>query len=204
MTEAISRINLYYCKPIQVAVMTFSHTFHVEFCFDCHDNTCEGRKAASRAMASIQYRGGNTATGGATKCACNFFLSDKCGLPTNAKCISVVYITDGHSNGRYNVCNEVMCLHSRSEVETFAIGIGNYDSTELNCITHAPELGDTSIFSNQFKYLDFDAFVNDLNAVELRLKDSAGLPPDQNNYKCINPSDPDREGGETCVWPTSG
>ena len=139
-----------------------------------------------------------TYTGGATKCTYNFLLSQSCGLPTNPKCISVVYITDGNSNGPHNICNEVKCLHSRTEVETFAIGIGNINPAELDCITDVSDAGADSIFSNQFKYLDFDAFVNDLNEVQQRLVDAAQLPPDENNYKCINPTQPLEGGGNSC------
>ena len=198
MTTAIGRINRYFCRPIRVAAMTFSRTFHLEFCFDCYDNTCGGRFAASNAMAGIRYRGGNTHTGGATKCACNFLLSQSCGLPANPACISVVYITDGHSNGPHNVCNEVQCLHSRSEVETFAIGIGNYNKDELDCIINLSD--DTSIFGKRFEYTDFDDFVNQLNEVQNRLIQAAMLPPDENNYKCINPTHPLEEGGTSCTW----
>ena len=184
--------------------MTFSGTFHVEFCFDCYSNTCAGRFAAANAMMNIRYRGGSTRTGGATKCACNFLLSQSCGLPTSSNCISVVYITDGRSNGPHDVCDEVKCLHSRIGVKTFAIGIGNYDPAELDCITNISNGGADSIFSNQYEYQDIDDFVDDLNTVEQRLLNSAALPSDQNNYNCVNPTHPDQEGGEACEWPTSG
>ncbi len=37
MTSAISKLMALFCKPVQAVVMTFSHDFHLEFCFNCFD-----------------------------------------------------------------------------------------------------------------------------------------------------------------------
>ena len=53
----------------------------LEFCFNCFDNTINGRSAAKQAISNAIYRGGLTHTGKAARCACSELLSyQKCGL----------------------------------------------------------------------------------------------------------------------------
>ena len=87
--------------------MTFDQKFNLEFCFDCHENTCNGRTSIRDAMLGSTYRGGLSHTG-ATRCVCDLLLSERCGLDSHANCISVVYITDGKSNDpRLEICAPV-------------------------------------------------------------------------------------------------
>ena len=175
--------------------MTFNHEFKQEFCFDCFDSDCTGRTTAVDAIKAIDYRRGYTHTGGATKCACDAFLSSSCGLPDDASCIDVVYITDGKSNDpTLKVCDEVRCLHSRYGVNTYAIGIGNgVDQAELDCITN---------FSNSasiFSFMSFSDFETKLGELEQRLindlfQTGTGTP----KYECIAPVDPDSTAGTQC------
>ena len=44
MTTALSCVVPHFCNPINIAVMTFDDHYFMEFCFNCFDNTCEGRK----------------------------------------------------------------------------------------------------------------------------------------------------------------
>ena len=150
MTTAIGTITTLYCKQIQIAVMTFDHKFELEFCFNCFDNDLFGRQSMSTTIKNIQHRRGFTHTAGATQCACTNLLHQSCGLPYSASCIDVIYITDGKSNDpNLEVCQEIQCLHSRGNVNTFAMGIGNFNSAEIQCIAQS---------SNDFNVFEFESF----------------------------------------------
>ena len=53
VTAKLSELVILFCKPIKVAVMTFDHEYFVEFCFNCFDNTCDGRSMTSTAISTI-------------------------------------------------------------------------------------------------------------------------------------------------------
>ncbi len=182
MTSAISKLTTLFCKPIRVAVMTFNHEYHLEFCFNCFDNTFSGRNDAKNAITNIVYRGGWTHTGGAAQCACTQLLSIGCGLSFDAGCIDVVFITDGHSNDpSLQICDEIRCMHDHGslEINTYAIAIGNYDRNEINCIANS-----SSEFST-FEYENFNEFETEIQEVVDRLVKSvvSGGP-----YTCANPA----------------
>ena len=181
MTAAISKLPRFFCRQVRIAVMTFDHTYNIEFCFDCFDNTCSDRITAGNRINGIPYTSGNTHSGGATQCACNVLLHEKCGLPVGTdRCITVVYLTDGQSNGPKQVCTEVKCLHNRKGVEVFAIGIGKYQNflSELQCIAHSTN-------SNSiFKYQSFAEFVAAIDEIEDR------LTSEEEDYECLYPADP--------------
>lgn len=192
MKNAISLLTSLICKPVKVAAMTFNHEYHLEFCFDCFDNDCTGRQETHDALQAMVYRAGWTHTAGATQCACNVLLSASCGLPSHAACIDVVYITDGKSNDPHslNVCNEVRCLHNRFGVNTHAIGIGNYNEKELQCIASA------SNYYSIFRFSTFDKFIEAIDNVILRLaKPPPGAQPGQ--YQCLDPQDDYGPGGQS-------
>lgn len=177
MKVAISKLIGLFCKPTKFAVMTFSHRFNLEFCFNCHENTCDGRKEISKAISDITYRGGATYTAGATKCVHEDLLSASCGLDAQANCISVVYITDGKSNDpTLQVCQEIQHLRNSLGVQTFAIGIDNYDENEIQCI------GQTATSMSVFRYESFDEFVERLDdIIEMLL-----FPPNPSQRQCSN------------------
>ena len=193
MKNAISELSALICNPVKIAAMTFDHKFQLEFCFDCFDNTCDGRRQTKNAIKGMQYRGGWTHTAGATECACSVLLSASCGLPADAVCIDVVFITDGVSNDpTREICDEVECLHNRFGVNTYAMGIGSYtDKNELQCISSA------SSTTNIFSFDTFDEFVNAMNRVIQRLIDP---PPDATSgqYECLDPQDHEGPGGQSC------
>ena len=192
MKNAISEFSALICKPVKIAAMTFNHEFELEFCFDCFDNDCGGRRQTKNAIKGMQYRGGQTHTAGATECACSVLLSASCGLPADAVCIDVVYITDGRSNDpTREICDEVECLHNRFGVNTYAMGIGRYDRNELRCISSA------STTSNIFSFETFDEFVNAMNRVVQRL---IHRPSDatSDQYQCLDPQDHEGPGGQSC------
>ena len=169
--EAVRNITTLFCNPIHVAVMTFSHTFHLEFCFDCFRSNILGRKDAMAAIEGISYRGGGTYTGGAAKCACDKLLHPKCGMHPFATCIDVVFITDGYSNDpSLKVCDEVKCLHDHyNEVNTHSIGIGVHNHTELECIEKA------SHASSAFSFESLEEFVGAIQNITLTLKNSTDI-----------------------------
>ena len=138
MTNSVSKLVRYFCRKTKVAMMVFNHEHTLEFCFDCFDNNCGGRRAVRDKIRNIMYRGGATFTGSATRCACETILTPDCGFDVCQACLDVVYITDGRSNDfHHNICETVQCIHNlpNADVNVYAFGIGdNTNETELNCI----------------------------------------------------------------------
>ena len=178
MTTALSTLTPFFCAPVQFALMTFSQKRWLEFCFNCFDNTLDGRIAVQQAIANTVYRGGTTHSGKAARCACNELISiQKCGL-FQSSCIDVIFITDGQSNGPLNVCEEVKCLHDNQfrTINTYAIGIENYRESEIQCI---------SKYSNSetvFSFDSFDEFEGYITNVTTALTNQG----DDLRYDCIN------------------
>lgn len=197
--NSISKFVKLVCRPVKIAVMTFNHEYKLEFCFDCYGNTCQERINTVTKIQNIPYRGGMTYTAGAARCACNVLLSQSCGLDPTANCIDVVFITDGYSNDpTRRICSDVRCLHNRTGVNTYAIGIGNYvRQSELNCITESS--------NNQgiFKFQSVDEFNNAISEVVQRLHDSiinSVLTGSENKYQCLNPDAPTAPASSACQF----
>ena len=159
MKRAMSNLIPHFCSKIQVAAITFSSTINLEFCFNCFDNTQVGRTDIQNAILAIPYRGGGTRTGAATRCAIHDILTSECGLHPGTNCVDVIYITDGRSGGQHDVCNEVRCLHNApslsDKINVYAIGIGNVNPTEIDCIAGD---NDDTIFS-QRNFNTFEALI---------------------------------------------
>ena len=154
MVDSLSQLVPLFCKNTRIAAMTFgTHIYH-EFCFNCFENDDVFRTKLKDAVSSIPYHGGYTHTGRAIKCACDEILSTACGLPGEAEykeCpapIDVVVLTDGHSNGPLDVCQTAKCLHDQTlyDINTFAIGVDNFDQAELDCIVDQNDLNVNNIF----------------------------------------------------------
>lgn len=187
MKESFSDLIPLFCKPVKVAMMTFDDQFKLEFCFDCFDNDCSGRNETAKAIRAMTHRRGYTYTAGATKCACRELLNRRCGLPSDASCIDVVYVTDGRSNDylydrSLSVCDAVQCLRERTAINTYAIGVGNYDQAELKCIA------DVSSNSSVFRFNNVTDLTEHLLQVVVLLMPTPG----NNNaihrkYACVNP-----------------
>ena len=173
MTNALGDLVHLFCKSIKVAAMTFSHHHYQEFCFDQFDNDCAGRFAAKQAIESIRYRGGLTYTGEAVQCAFDYILTEDCGLPEDAECISIVFLTDGMSNGERDVCGVIEQLKSQRKFESFSVGIGgNTNEEELRCMASNYDV------RHIFQYPTFSGFVQELLTVETILKNS--------DFTCVN------------------
>ena len=158
-------------------MVTFSTNINLEFCFDCFENTYSGREQAQKAISKAKYHAMWTNTGATTKCICEQLLSTTCGISSAPKCLDVVYITDGKSNDyKHKVCNEVKCLHRKSGINTYAIGIRGANQAELNCITHS-----SNMFS-AFNYNSFDAFEKSIDKVIQRLATAIG---NGHHYSCL-------------------
>lgn len=160
MRDAIALLPYFFCRQVQFAVITFSSYVNLEFCFDCFENTFDGRDQVATAITNIEFRGGGTNTGATAKCICEEILQPSCGIDVYPDCLDVVFITDGKSNDRnLEICEEVKCLHSRLGIDTYAIGINSgegfkptYNKDELDCIANFSDL--TSVF----EFESFDAF----------------------------------------------
>ena len=162
--------------------MTFSNTHFLEFCFNEFDNDCAGRLAARRAIRSIRYRGGATHTAEALQCAFEHILTPNCGLPLDAECVSIVFFTDGMSNGPGNVCEVVKQLKANYKFESYSIGIGSSTNREeLRCLaSDADEV-------NLFQFPTFGQFVQELGMIESVFAHTG--------YTCLNA--PDSKPSET-------
>ena len=74
MKSAIAKLTPLFCRQVHFALLTFSTKFHLEFCFNCFDNTFDGRLQASDAIKAADYQAGLTYTGGAARCICEELL----------------------------------------------------------------------------------------------------------------------------------
>ena len=173
---AIGLLPSLFCRQVKFAVMTFSHYVNLEFCFNCFENTFDGRTKVTDAIKGIKYRGGGTHTAGTSRCVCEEILQPACGIDVYPDCLDVVFITDGKSNDpSLEICTEVKCLHSRLGIDTYAIGINSgsgftptYNKAELDCITNYGDL------TSAFEFESFDAFEKAIENITNRL--FAALP----------------------------
>jgi uncharacterized protein with von Willebrand factor type A (vWA) domain len=181
MKTTIARLPGLFCRQVKFAAITFDHYIHLEFCFDCFESTYDGRTRVSDAIKAITYRGGLTYTGSTAKCVCEEILDASCGIEAYPDCLDVVFITDGHSNDpAFKICDEIECLHSRLGVDTYAIGIKNYDKEELDCIT------DYSDLKSAFEFESFAEFEMSLKNIVNRL--AAALPDSIESCARLNTS----------------
>lgn len=188
MVKSLSELVPLFCKNTRIAAITFGSDIYHEFCFNCFEND-DFRTDLKNAVLSIPFHGGATHTGRALKCSCDEILTTACGLPSEEEykeCpapIDVVVLTDGHSNGPLDVCETAKCLHSQTlyDINTFAIGVNNFDQAELDCIVDQNDLNVNNIF-----YMDdFDEFSLLIQNVITYL---LTLDSDGNYRTCYNPN----------------
>ena len=168
MTNAISNFVPLLCDNIKIAIISYSDDIHVEFCFNCYNlcndtDNCWDRWKARNTIRGIQYRGGLTHTGVASRCVYDYILdpSSGCGADVSSNCLDIIYVTDGHSNGPLRhpqTCEEATCLRNHptwcGKVNTYAIAIGSgVNRNEINCITQNDE-------DSVFNVDDFEQFNN--------------------------------------------
>ena len=160
MKEAIAKLVPLFCRKIKTALINFSSDIRLEYCFDCFKNTVLGRSAASDAIKAAKYLGECSNTGATARCVCQNFLDGSCGISSTPDCLDVILITDGHSNDpSLKVCDEIKCLHNQTGINTYAIGIGGYDSNELDCIdSSSDDFG-------MFEYETFQEFKESIDKV---------------------------------------
>ena len=172
MKTAVAELTTLFCKKVKFALMTFSSDIHLDFCFNCFQNTFSGRVDASNAIKAANYQHQWTYTGETVKCICDEVLRPSCGITSSPDCLDVVLITDGRSNGGREVCDEIRCLHGRLGVNTYAIGIGNgVDQAELDCIA------DGSDRLSAFQFDDFVDFETAIRKVGNRLANTISTSP---------------------------
>ena len=160
MKTALGRLTPLFCKQVRFALITFSSYVNLEFCFDCFENTFDGRLKVQEAIKNAKYQGEGTNTAGTARCVCEEILHSSCGINAYTECLDVVFITDGKSNDpTLEICDEIYCLHSRYGVNTYAIGINSgagytpsYNRTELDCISNFSDL------TSAFEFENFESF----------------------------------------------
>ena len=164
MKNTVADLTAIFCEDIEVAVLTFNHELHLEFCFNCYEGNDVGRINAMNAIRNLKHRQGWTHTAGAAKCICNSLLKPNCGIEiTDKTCVDVIFITDGASNDpNLEICDEVKCLHNNFlRLNTYSLGIGNYNDPsmkkELECIHNS---------DNQMSMFWYDSFAEFDSAVK--------------------------------------
>ena len=175
---ALGNLVQWFCNPVSLAVMTFDHNCHKEFCFNAFDNDCTGRNNTKSAMRNIGYRGGLTYISEAVDCAFDEMLQRRCGFSGDYNCLSIVTITDGRSNGRSDVCRIIERYRRLYNVKTYSIGIGNTNQTELECLASEPHR------LHLFQYPDYNTFISVMESVYLLLQDQSDSVA--GDYACAN------------------
>ena len=151
--HSVATMGSTFCGEAEFALLKFSDSISLEFCFDCYPHSVKGREDFSARVYDTTYSGGFTHTGAAVSCARNFMFKDKCGFNmAEDRCIDIVLFTDGKSNGGYDVCDQIDCLHKSPiapNLRVHAIAVGNAAQDELACIrehtTYSDE--DYSVFN---------------------------------------------------------
>lgn len=192
MIDTISRFLPLFCGSMQLAILTYSSDIYMELCFDCYNLTCQDqqlcpdRTSLHSAIKAIQYRGGNTRTGPATRCVHDYVLDplSGCKVDISSDCVDIIYITDGMSNGPLahpHTCNEANCLKNHpiwcGRVNTYAIGIGDrVNLHELQCLTKSDI--DESVFK-----------VSNVTDLDQLVTNATMLLSSNPSYTCINSKD---------------
>ena len=177
MKGAIANLTSLFCKEVHFGLLTFSSQLRLEFCFNCFSSNNVGRAQAAQAILTAPYQNDLTYTGAAAKCICDHLLHPRCGISVDPNCLDVVFITDGYSNDpQLQICDEVRCLHNKYGVNTYAIGIKNFNKAERSCIS------DNSDILSAFAYKDFDDFRDSIIKIIDRLLKSNG------QYTCTDTS----------------
>ena len=163
MKNTIANLVEIFCNDIKVAVVTFNHKLHLEFCFNEYEGNDAGRSKAIKAIRNLEHREGLTHTAKAVWIICTSLLSPGCGVEhTDKTCVDVIFVTDGASNDPdLEVCDEVKCLHDNFlRVNTYALGIGSYRKPlmkkEIECIHNS---------DNQMSMFWYDSFFKFYRAV---------------------------------------
>ena len=137
MKNVVAGLVEYRCDQ-KFAIMSYSNYVYGQYCFNCHQPT--DRFAINSLVQSIPYSKGVTASGDAVKCACDYALSSRCGLYDSPVVnVTVIFITDGHSNTGKDVCEAAKCWDTVANrvgsLYVFPIGVGHsVDWKEVNCI----------------------------------------------------------------------
>ena len=154
--DLLARISEKLCDRLRVAMMTYSDDINLEFCFKCYTD----RRDIFKAIKRVRYRGGWTHTTDATKCACRKLLTPECGLPSDPftiPTIDIVYLTDGVHNGpcKNNLKKELKCFHTRTNINTYAIAVGNAARESVKAIEDPQNPADVHIFDvDNFQHLE--------------------------------------------------
>ena len=161
--KIIAAISSKFCDHLKMALITYSNEINLEFCFNCYGH----RQDIYNATMNTQYRGGTTHTHDAVKCACQTMLSAACGIPKgiNQENIDVVILTDGKHNGpcKSQLKSAIGCLHGRSNINTFGIGIGTVNADAVNALVDVHD--ETHIF----RVASFEQLKQLLTILELEL-----------------------------------
>ena len=182
--EILADLSATLCDHLQVALLTYSSNFNLEFCFKCYNNSND----IFDAIMNTRYRGGGTRTTAATKCACSTLLTTECGLPYGVYTpnIDVVYLTDGKHHPSCTgktLSDELDCFHSdiRPNINTYAIGIGSASLDSVNAMAKVRDPDDAHVF-NVKTFEDLKTLFKIILDLLSTDDDNDGVP----DYSCIS------------------
>ena len=119
---------------VQIGIVTFASFVRNEF----EMNTTKNINDLEKAILNVNYIPGSTHTGTALQYVRLNSFKPHTGERNNVPNFLVV-ITDGKSNGNIPVISEASILHKSTNIETFAIGVGQgVNKPELDAIASSP------------------------------------------------------------------
>ena len=119
---------------VQIGIVTFATFVRNEF----EMNTTNNINDLEKAILNVNYIRGSTHTGTALQYVRLNSFKPHTGERKNVPNFLVV-ITDGKSNGNMPVISEALILHKSTNLETFAIGVGQgVNKPELDAIASSP------------------------------------------------------------------
>jgi uncharacterized protein YegL len=141
----------------RVAAINFDSSAHLNFDFTVY-STMASAESALRAIQPVVENGG-TATHQAVNLLRSTLLTDASGWRSNAVPTVVVFITDGAASDAIKTDLAVANLDTTFgyTVDRFAIGVGDYNATQLSLLAHGVANHVTTF--NAFVGLVDDAFI---------------------------------------------
>lgn len=172
--DTVALLPSLFCKQVKFAVVTFSSYINLEFCFNCFNNTLDGRAEVADAIKNVKHHDDgrvNSETANTARCVCEEILQPACGIDVYPDCLDVVFITDGkNKDSSLAICQEISCLHYRLGVDTYAVSINHKSEsshrTGLNCITSYGGL------ANAFEFESVDEFEQAIQNILQRLSNA--------------------------------
>ena len=94
---------------------------------------------------------------------------------------TVLMSSDGRANDlSLDICTEIQCLHNSRGVDTFAIGVGNYNDLSLGCY------GENDLQLDEYHLFDFSNFAQLENVFEIIKQKLLNSALNGGDYECTS------------------